>query len=92
LLKNGQNASVKLNSYPARTFHGQVVIVSQKAESLHEIPVFYSRVAIENPEGAIRAGMEGRGKIRVGTYPAGYVFLRHPYIWFCSKLWAWLGW
>jgi RND family efflux transporter MFP subunit len=92
LLKNGQNASVKLNSYPARTFHGQVVIISEKAESLHEIPVFYSRVAIENPEGAIRAGMEGRGKVRVGTYPAGYVFLRHPYIWFCSKLWSWLGW
>jgi RND family efflux transporter MFP subunit len=92
LLKNGQNASVKLNSYPARTFHGQVVMISQKAESLHEVPVFYSRIAIENPEGAIRAGMEGRGKVRVGTYPAGYVFLRHPYIWFCSKLWAWLGW
>jgi RND family efflux transporter MFP subunit len=92
LLKDGQYASVKLNSYPARTFHGQVVVISQKAESLHEAPVFYSRVAVENPEGAIRTGMEGRGKVRVGTYPAGYVFLRHPYLWFCSKLWNWLGW
>ena len=92
LLKDGQNASVKLNSYPARTFHGQVAVVSQKAESVHETPVFYARVAVENSDGAIRAGMEGRGKVRVGTYPAGYVFLRHPYIWFCSKLWNWLGW
>jgi RND family efflux transporter MFP subunit len=92
LLKDGQNASVKLNSFPSRTFHGRVVVISQKAESVHETPVFYSRVAIENPDGAIRAGMEGRGKVRVGTYPAGYVFLRHPYIWLCSKLWSWLGW
>jgi RND family efflux transporter MFP subunit len=92
LLKDGQNASVKLNSYPSRTFHGQVVVISQKAESVHEIPVFYSRVAVENPDGAIRAGMEGRGKVRVGTYPAGYVFLRHPFLWAGTKLWSWLGW
>jgi RND family efflux transporter MFP subunit len=92
LLKDGQNAAVKLNSFPSRTFHGRVVVISQKAENVHETPVFYSRVAIENPDGAIRAGMEGRGKVRVGTYPAGYVFLRHPYIWLCFKLWSWLGW
>ncbi len=92
LLKDGQNASVKLNSYPARTFHGQVVVISQKAETVNETPVFYSRVSVENPDGVIRAGMQGRGKVRVGTYPAGYVFLRHPYIWMRSKLWSWLGW
>jgi RND family efflux transporter MFP subunit len=92
LLRDGQNASVKLNSYPARTFRGQVVMVSQQAENLRESPVFYSRVAIANPDGAIRAGMEGRGKVKVGTYPAGYVLLRHPYIWIVSKLWSWLGW
>jgi RND family efflux transporter MFP subunit len=92
LLKDGQNASIKLNSYPTRTFHGQVVVISQKAESVRETPMFYSRVAVNNPDGAIRAGMEGRGKVRVATYPAGYVFLRHPFIWLCSKLWSWLGW
>lgn len=92
LLRDGQTASVKLNSYPARTFHGQVVMVSQQAENLRENPVFYSRVAIANPDGLIRAGMEGRGKVKVGTYPAGYVLLRHPYIWIVSKLWSWLGW
>ncbi len=92
LLREGQSASIKLNSYPTRTFHGQVVVISQKGESLHETPVFYSRVAVENPDGAIRSGMEGRGKVRVGTYPAGYVLLRHLYIWFYSKIWYWLGW
>ena len=92
LLKVGQKASVKLNSFPTRTFHGQVAVISPKAESVHEAPVFYSRVVLNNADGAIRAGMEGRGKIRVGWRPAGYVLFRGPLLWAYSKLWYWLGW
>ena len=92
LLQVGQKASVKLNSFPSRTFHGQVAVISPKAESVHEVPVFYSRVALSNTDGAIRAGMEGRGKIRVGWRPAGYVLFRAPLLWAYSKLWYWLGW
>jgi len=92
LLQVGQRASVKLNSFPTRTFHGQVAVISPKAESVHEAPVFYSRVALINADGAIRAGMEGRGKIRVGWRPAGYVLFRGPLLWAYSKLWYWLGW
>jgi hypothetical protein len=88
----GQKASVKLNSFPTRTFHGQVEVISPKAESVHEVPVFYSRVALSNADGAIRAGMEGRGKIWVGWRPAGYVLFRGPLLWAYSKLWYWLGW
>jgi len=36
--------------------------------------------------------MEGRGKIRVGWRPAGYVFFRGPFFWAYSKLWYWFGW
>jgi RND family efflux transporter MFP subunit len=92
LLQVGQKASVKLNSFPTRTFHGQVAVISPKAESVHEAPVFYSRVALNNADGAIRAGMEGRGKIRVGWRPAGYVLFRGSLLWAYSKLWYWLGW
>jgi len=92
LLKEGQKAVVKLNSYPTRTFHGDVVIVSPKAEIVHETPVFYARVAVPNADGAIRAGMEGRGKVRIGWYPAAYVFFRRLFLWLYSKVWYWLGW
>jgi RND family efflux transporter MFP subunit len=92
LLKNGQRASVKLNSYPTRTFHGDVGIVSPKAELLHETPVFFARVGLPNADGAIRAGMEGRGKVRVGWYPSAYVFFRRPFLWLYSKIWNWVGW
>ena len=92
LLRIGEPASVKLNSYPERTFHGKVAIISPKATSVQGSPTFYSRVAIPNPDGAIRAGMQGRGKIRVAWRPAGYVLLRRPTVWVYSKLWDWLGW
>jgi RND family efflux transporter MFP subunit len=92
LLKEGQKAVVKLNSYPTRTFHGDVVIVSPKAEILHETPVFYARVGVPNADGAIRSGMEGRGKVRIGWYPAAYVFFRRLFLWLYSKVWYWLGW
>jgi RND family efflux transporter MFP subunit len=92
LLKEGQKAVVKLNSYPTRTFHGDVVIVSPKAETVHETPVFYARVGVTNADGAIRSGMAGRGKVRIGWYPAAYVFFRRPSLWLYSKVWYWLGW
>ena len=62
LLRDGEKAVLKLNSYPTRTFRGDVLIVSPKADLLHETPVFYARVGIPNSDGAIRVGMEGRGK------------------------------
>jgi RND family efflux transporter MFP subunit len=92
LLKVGQKAVVKLNSYPTRTFHGDVVIVSPKAEIIRETPVFYARVSVPNNDGAIRAGMEGRGKVRTGWYPAVYVLFRRPFLWAYAKVWYWLGW
>jgi RND family efflux transporter MFP subunit len=92
LLKTGERAVVKLNSYPMRTFHGDVEIVSPQAGTLHDAPVFYARVGVPNSDGAIRAGMEGRGKVRIGWYPAAYVFFRRPFLWAYEKVWYWLGW
>lgn len=92
LLKTGQHAVVKLNSYPTRTYHGDVQIVSPKAELLNESHVFYARVGVQNADGTIRSGMEGRGKVRIGWYPAAYVFFRRPFLWAYSKVWYWLGW
>jgi RND family efflux transporter MFP subunit len=92
LLKAGQRAVVKLNSYPMRTFHGEVAVVSPKGTMVHDGAVFYARVSVPNEQGAIRAGMEGRGKVRVGWSPSGYVFFRRPFLWVYSKIWYWLGW
>jgi RND family efflux transporter MFP subunit len=91
-LKSGAKAVIKLNSYPMRTFHGQVVVVSPKGQVQGESRVFFARVLVPNTDGAIRTGMEGRGKISAGWYPAGYVLFRRPAVWVYSRLWTWFGW
>jgi multidrug resistance efflux pump len=92
LLREGQRAVVKLNSYPTKTFHGEVAVVSPKGTVVRDGAVFYARVAVPNEQGAIRAGMEGRGKVRVGWSPSGYVLFRRPFLWGYSKIWSLLGW
>ncbi len=91
LLRVGEPASVKLNSFPTRVFRGDVVIVSPKGTLQGESRVFFARVAVPNPDGAIRAGMEGRSKVRAGWRPAGYAFFRRPLLWLYSRIWTWFG-
>jgi multidrug efflux pump subunit AcrA (membrane-fusion protein) len=91
-LREGQNAAVKLNGYPTRTFRGTVTTVSPKAEAQGDSRVFFARVAVDNAGGLIRSGMEGRGKISTGWRMSGYVLFRRPAIWLYSRVWNWFGW
>ncbi len=92
LLHAGAEAAVKLDSFPLRTLKGRVVVVSPKSEVEGEQRVFYARISLPNPDGGIRPGMQGRGKVSVGWHPVGYVLFRRPGMWIYSKLWSWLGW
>jgi RND family efflux transporter MFP subunit len=91
LVRTGERASIKLNSFPTRILRGDVVIVSPQGAVLGDTRVFYARVAVPNPDGAIHAGMEGRGKVRTGWYPAGYALFRRQFLWLYSKAWSWFG-
>jgi hypothetical protein len=68
-----------------------VMVVSPKGVLQGDSRVFFARVALPNTDGAIRAGMEGRGKVRAGWYPAGYVLFRKPLLWIYSRAWSWFG-
>lgn len=92
LLRSGEMTSVKLDGFPTRTFRGEVVIVSPKSQLQGDDRVFYARVRVANPDGALRDGMQGRAKIFTGWKPAGEVFFRRPGMWLWAKLWSWLGW
>ncbi len=92
LLNPGEEASVKLEGYPTRTFRGQVDVVSPKGLLEGEERLFYARVSVPNEDGVIRSGMQGRGKISTGWSPAGRVIFRRPGMWLWSKIWSWLGW
>jgi len=91
LLRVGSRASIKLNSFPTRIFRGDVMVVSPRGIVQGDSRVFFARIALPNSDGAIRAGMEGRGKVRAGWHPAGYVLFRKPLLWIYSRVWSWFG-
>jgi RND family efflux transporter MFP subunit len=92
LLRTGQHTAIKLNGYPTHTFRGTVETVSPKGEAQGDRRIFFARVAVDNPDGLIRTGMEGRGKISTGWRMSGYVLFRRPTIWLYSRIWNWFGW
>jgi RND family efflux transporter MFP subunit len=92
LMRAGERASIKLDGFPTRTFRGDVVVISPQAQLQGDERVFYARVNVPNPDGALLAGMQGRGKISTGWRPAGVVIFRRVAMWTWSKLWDWFGW
>jgi multidrug efflux pump subunit AcrA (membrane-fusion protein) len=92
LVKAGQTAAVKLDSFPAQTLHGQVFSISPEARPSGDSRVFYAHVLLPNGNAELRTGMDGRAKISAGFRPAGYVLLRAPALWLWEKLWDWIGW
>ncbi|MGA8540137.1 MAG: efflux RND transporter periplasmic adaptor subunit, partial [Terriglobales bacterium] len=92
LLRMGNAASIKLDSFPTHTFKGTVTVVSPTGQPQGDSRVFFARVNVFNPQGLIRSGMQGRGKVSSGWRPAGFVLLRRPAMWIWSKLWSWFGW
>jgi multidrug resistance efflux pump len=92
LLRRGESARLKFESFPERTFRGDVAVVSPQGTLKDSEPIFFARVTVANPEASLRAGMQGRGKIVTGWHPAGRVIFRRPAMWIWSKLWSWFGW
>jgi RND family efflux transporter MFP subunit len=92
LLQRGERASIKLESFPLRTFRGDVLVISPKSQVESEQRVFVARVNVSNQDGSIRPGMQGHGKVFVGWHPAGYVLFRGSAMWVWGKLWSWFGW
>jgi transcriptional regulator with GAF, ATPase, and Fis domain/biotin carboxyl carrier protein len=92
LLSPGQAASIKLDSYPQRTWHGSVLVVSPQAHPGDGERTFTAEVQLANADASLRAGMTGRAKIFIGWEPAGYVLLRRPALWIWQALWNWIGW
>jgi RND family efflux transporter MFP subunit len=92
LLAPGQLAAIKLDSYPQRTWHDHVSVVSPQALAGDGDRTFGAEVQVRNSDAMLRAGMSGKAKIFIGYRPAGYVLLRGPSLWVWQTLWNWIGW
>jgi RND family efflux transporter MFP subunit len=92
LLRSGEPAAIKLDSYPQRTWHDAVSVVSPEAVAGDGERTFSVEVPVPNTDAALHAGMSGKGKVSIGWRPAGYVLLRRPALWIWQTLWNWIGW
>ena len=92
LIRSGQGAAIKLDSYPQRTWHNPVSQVSPQAVTSDSDRTFSAEVPIPNTDAALHAGMSGTGKISIGYKPAGFVLLRNPALWLWQTVWNWIGW
>jgi multidrug efflux pump subunit AcrA (membrane-fusion protein) len=92
LVRPGDKAVIKLDSYPQQTWRGVVNIVSPVAQTVNDERTFAARVTLGNGDAILRAGMSGHGKIFIGYRSAGYVLLRKPALWAWQTLWNWIGW
>jgi GAF domain-containing protein/biotin carboxyl carrier protein len=92
LLQAGENAAVKLDSFPQRTWRSEVSVVSPQAQVGDGVRTFSAEVPVSNGDAVLRAGMSGRAKISIGWRPSGYVLLRSPALWLWQTMWNWIGW
>ncbi len=92
LMKPGEHVAIKLDSYPRRTFHGSISVVSPEARAADGDRTFTVEVPLSNTDASLRAGMTGHGKVALGWHAAGYVLLRRPTLWIWQTLWNWIGW
>ncbi len=83
----GQPAEVKLNAYPGRTFSGSVTRVGALVREESKDRFVVAEVEIGNPDGLLKTGMQGRGKVRAGWSNIATLLLRRPARWLYGKIW-----
>jgi multidrug resistance efflux pump len=86
-LQPGQPAEVKLNTYPGRTFAGSVTRVGAVVREEGKDRFVVAEIGIENVDGLLKTGMQGRGKVRVGWSSIATLVLRRPARWLYARLW-----
>ena len=84
----GQEIHFKVSSYPARTFKVKVEQIGIGAETKADQVLYTATASIENPDGTLRAGMSGRGKLLAGTWRPLDQLLEQPAHWFKMN-WGW---
>jgi RND family efflux transporter MFP subunit len=92
LVEAGEKATVKVESFPTKSFAGTVNIISPVSTADADKRVFFARVTVPNENGVLRPGMQGRSKISSGWHSAGYVLFRGAAMWAWAKVWNWFGW
>ena len=89
LVKLGQPASIKVRSFPHRTYHGAVIRIPFSAEGDSLSGVFDVSLEVANESAELKSGMTGYAKINTGsTTLAGLLFRKLLSI-IRVEFWSW---
>jgi multidrug efflux pump subunit AcrA (membrane-fusion protein) len=89
-IRPGAKASAKPWAYPGQRFKGEVRSVAPTAEEGSYGRVVRVNVALTDPEGALKPGMTGNGKVAAGWSVVGLVFTRAIARFVMVELWSWI--
>ncbi|MDJ0387712.1 efflux RND transporter periplasmic adaptor subunit [Roseomonas sp. E05] len=86
----GQEGRMVLASIPYASWPIRVTGVTPLATAKDGRNAFRVEARLEQPDAALRPGMQGIGKIEAGTAPLAWVWVRGAVAWARLKLWAWM--
>ena len=87
LIRVGQPVSLKLDSYPTRLFHGKLTLPGTHVREEGKERFLVTEVQIENPDGLLKTGMQGKAKILTRTVPLAAAIFRKPVRFIWAKTW-----
>jgi multidrug efflux pump subunit AcrA (membrane-fusion protein) len=89
LVKVGQDGRLLLTGLAHQSFPVHVTSVTPVATSADNRNTFRVEASVDDPDNALRPGMEGVGKITVGEGRLLYVWSRSLIDWVRVGLWKW---
>ncbi len=83
-----ENAPVRLqfDSHPGKRWEAELKLISPRSEFRNGANVFICQAVVDNSEGILRPGGQGRAKIRGPWRPAAWYVLRTPVNWTLRQL------
>jgi biotin carboxyl carrier protein len=84
----GMPVTVRLDSLPERRWTGDLARIHPRSVTREKDNVFMGEIPLDNADGAVRPGMEGRATIRTGSRSLGWVLFHRPW----NYVTVWLDW
>ena len=75
----GLDVTIRLDSFPRRTWTGTIRKVHPRAEIRDDENVFIAEVYLDNPDDLLRPGMNGRAKVISGRRPLAWNLFHKPW-------------
>ncbi len=87
LVHASQPVALKMNPFPTRVYRGSVERVGAELRQEGDESFVIAEARVENPDGTLRAGMLGTGKVSGERRSLGAALLRKPLRYLWLKIW-----